>query len=73
VHGNVNSVLKDMLKLGFLIVFIYSKEKELELVSSLNILDYIEFDVPSNLNCLKKRLSQQSDFECFARCIFLCV
>jgi hypothetical protein len=53
-----------MMKLDFLIVFIV--RKKLELISSLNTLGYIEFDVPCNLNCLEKKLSQESNLQCFA-------
>jgi hypothetical protein len=58
-----------MMKLDFLIVFIV--RKKLELISSLNTLGYIEFDVPCNLNCLEKKLSQESNLQCFAWCIFM--
>jgi hypothetical protein len=42
----------------------------MELISSLNTLGYIVFDVPCNLNCLEKRISQKYGLQCFARCNF---
>jgi hypothetical protein len=40
------------------------------IVSTLNTLGYIDFNVPYNLNCLVERLSKESGLQCFSRCVF---
>jgi hypothetical protein len=42
--------------------------EELKLISSLNTLGYIEFDILCNLNCLEKKLFQNCISPCFDHC-----
>jgi hypothetical protein len=72
VHSNVNFVLEVTHAEIRIYHCVYSKEKELEPISSLNILYYIEFYIPYNLNCLEKRLSQESGLHCLS-VVFLCI
>lgn len=44
---------------------INSAQEEFNLLSSLDTLGYIEFDVPCNLNCFRDRLNFGSDLPCF--------
>jgi hypothetical protein len=46
------------------------EKQELHIISTLNTLGYIDFNVPYNLNCLEKRLSKESGLQCFSRCVF---
>jgi hypothetical protein len=48
-------------------------QDELKLLSSLYILGYIEFDVLCNLNCLEKKLFQNSSLPCFDRYSFYAI
>lgn len=49
---------------------ITSVHDELKLLSSLNILGYIEFDVLCNLNNLEEKLSFSVDFPCLSKHIY---
>ena len=49
-----------------------NQNAEIRLLSSLNTLGYIEFDIPCNLNTLKKKLFMNPELPCLARSIFLC-
>jgi hypothetical protein len=46
------------------------EKQELHIISTLNTLGYIDFNVPYNLNCLEERLSKESGLQCFSRCVF---
>jgi hypothetical protein len=46
------------------------EKQELHIISTLNTLGYIDFNVPYNLNCLEERLSKESALQCFSRCVF---
>lgn len=46
---------------------IASAKDELKMLSSLNTLGYIEFDILCNLNCLEKRLSEFFELPCLYR------
>jgi hypothetical protein len=50
-----------------MIIHIASDKDELQLLSSLNILGYIEFDILCNLSCLEKRLFGYADLPWFSR------
>jgi hypothetical protein len=41
------------------------EKQELYIISTLNTLGYIDFNVPYNLNCLEERLSKESGLQCF--------
>jgi hypothetical protein len=49
------------------VIHITSANDELKMLSSLNTLDYTEFDVFCNLNCLEDRLVQYADLPWFSR------
>jgi hypothetical protein len=49
------------------VIHIASDKDELQLLSSLNILDYIEFDILCNLSCLEERLFGYADLSWFSR------
>jgi hypothetical protein len=46
------------------------EKQELHIISTLNTLGYIDFNVPYNMNCLEERLSKESGLQCFSRCVF---
>jgi hypothetical protein len=46
------------------------EKQELCIISTLNTLGYIDFNVPYNLNCLEEILSKESGLQCFSRCVF---
>jgi hypothetical protein len=49
------------------------EKPELRIISTLNTLGYIDFNVPYNLNCLEEGLSKESGLQCFSRCIFCAI
>ena len=46
------------------------EKQQLCIISTLNTLGYIDFNVPYNLNCLEERLPEESGLQCFSRCVF---
>ena len=68
VHGHVQPDLDDKHAIFPNVHFIDEEKEALELISSLNTLGYIEFDVLSNLKCLEKKFIYNSSFPCFDRC-----
>jgi hypothetical protein len=42
------------------------EKQELHIISTLNTLGCIDFNVPYNLNCLEERFSKESGLQCFS-------
>jgi hypothetical protein len=70
VHGYDTSILDDTHAGVGRAHCIDIEKQELCIISTLNTLGYIDFNVPYNLNCLAERLSQKSGLQCFSRCVF---
>jgi hypothetical protein len=64
IHRCDNSILQST-PAALRRVHCIENEKGMELISSLNTVGYIVFDVLCNLNCLMKRMSQKSSLHCF--------
>jgi len=65
VHGHVQPDLDDKHAIFPNVHFIDEEKEALELISSLNTLGYIEFDVLSNLKCLEEKFFSQFQFPMF--------
>jgi len=73
VHGHDPSDLNDKHVVFPYVRCIHNEKDELKLISSLNTLGYIEFDVLCNLNSLEMRLFWNSSLPCFDRCSFYAI
>jgi hypothetical protein len=73
VHGHDTSILDDThAEVGHAHCIDIEKQ-ELRIISTLNILGYIDFNVPYNLNCLVERLSKECGLQYFSRCVFCAI
>jgi hypothetical protein len=70
VHGHVQSDLNDEHVIFPHVRCVNNENEELKLISSLNTLDYTEFDILCNLNCLEKKLFQNCILPYFDHCSF---
>jgi hypothetical protein len=70
VHGHDNSILDDTHAEVRRVHCNDSENKELKIISSLNCLDYIEFDFVCHLNSLKNELFQKSGLLYLDYCTF---
>jgi hypothetical protein len=73
VHGHDTSVLDDTHAEVGRVHCIDIEKQQLCIISTLNTLGYIDFNVPYNLNCLEERLSKESGLQCFSRCVFCAI
>jgi hypothetical protein len=67
VHGHDTSILDDTHAEVGRVHCIDIEKQQLCIISTLNTLGYIDFNVPYNLNCLEERLSKESGLQCFSR------
>jgi hypothetical protein len=70
VHGHDTSILDDTHAEVGSVHCNNIEKQELCIISTLNTLGYIDFNVPYNLNCLEERLSKESSLQWFSRCVF---
>jgi hypothetical protein len=70
VHGHVQSDLNDEHVAFPHVRCVNNENEELKLISCLNTLGYIEFDILCNLDCLEKKLFQNCISPCFDHCSF---
>jgi hypothetical protein len=66
IHGQDNLIPESTLAALQRVHCIENDKEGIKRISSLNTLGYIVSDVPCNLNCLEKRISQKPGLHCFA-------